>query len=136
MYAILGVAGPEASTNFFIHSLKADDPEMTPVINEIVDLGLAAGYDISAAPDWFWVMSATWPLIQAIEEAQSLDPAVVKATFEKMSEVETPYGTGSMCGAVTYGTGQNRAITSPQPLCGLENGEVVWIKWQPAPNIP
>jgi branched-chain amino acid transport system substrate-binding protein len=136
VYALLGVAGPDASTNFFIHSVKADDPAMTATIKEIVALGLAAGYDISAAPDWLWVMSATWPLIQAIEKAQSTDPDVVKSAFEQMTDVETPYGIGSMCGAETYGTGQNHAITSPQPLCGLENGEVVWIKWQPAPNIP
>jgi branched-chain amino acid transport system substrate-binding protein len=136
VYALLGVAGPEASTNFFIHSLKADDPAMTPVIKKMVALGEAAGYDITAAPDWMWVMSATWPLIQAIEAAQSTDPDVVKGAFEQMSAVETPYGTGSMCGKETYGTGANHAITSPQALCGLEKGAVVWLKWQPAPNIP
>jgi len=133
-YALLAVAGAPVSTDLFIHCIVPEDPDMTPVINEIVELGLAAGYDITGAPDWIRVMCATWPLVQAIEEAQSTDPAVVKEVFEKMGSVETPYGPGTICGLETYGI--KHAITAPQPLCALDNGEVVWIKWQPAPAIP
>jgi ABC-type branched-subunit amino acid transport system substrate-binding protein len=134
VYALLAVAGAPVSDDLFIHCIVAGHPDMTPAIKEIIELGLAAGYDVTGAPDWIRVMCASWPLVQAIEKAQSTDPAVVKEVFEKMDKIETPFGTGTMCGLETYGI--KHAITSPQPLCALENGKVVWIKWQPAPSIP
>lgn len=133
IYALLGIVGPEA-TDVFIHSIKADAPEMTPVAKEMIQMGLAEGHDLSAAPDWVWVGTALWPLVQAIEAAQSLDPTVVKDAFEKMKVIKTPYGDGYLCGLKTFGI--NHMITAPQPMAAIENGKIEWAGWQPAPNLP
>lgn len=133
IYALLGIVGPEAS-DIFIHSIKADAPEMTPAIKEMVKMGLAAGYELPAAPDWVWVGTAAWPLVQAIEAAQSLDATMVKDTFEKMKVIKTPYGDGHLCGLKTFGI--NHMITAPQPMAAIEKGVVKWVEWQPAPNLP
>jgi hypothetical protein len=69
--------------------------------------------------------------VQAIEAAQSLDPTVVKDTWEKMKSIETPYGTGKMGGLNTYGI--NHSVSAPMPLVSLKDGEVVWVKWQAVP---
>ena len=46
---------------------------------------------------------AFWVLAQAIENAQSVDPTVVKNAFEKMTKFETTTGPGKLGGAKTYG---------------------------------
>jgi ABC-type branched-subunit amino acid transport system substrate-binding protein len=133
IYALLGIVGPEAS-DIFIHSIKADAPEMTPVAKELIKIGLAAKLELPAAPDWVWVATALWPLVQAIEAAQSLDPTVVKDAFEKMKVIQTPYGAGHLCGLKTFGI--PHMITSPQPMTAIEKGTIKWIGFQPAPNLP
>jgi branched-chain amino acid transport system substrate-binding protein len=133
IYALHGIVGQGAS-DIFIHSIKADAPEMTPVAKELVKLGIGAGHELSAAPDWVWVATAAWPLVQAMEEAQSLDPTVVKDAFEKMKVIQTPYGDGYLCGQETFGI--NHMITAPQPMVALDKGAIKWIEWQPAPNLP
>ena len=133
IYALRGMVGPDA-TDIFIHSIKADSPEMTPMIKEMVKLGLAAGYEMSAAPDWIWVATAAWPLVQAIEAAQSIDPTKVKDALEKMKVIHTPYGDGHLCGQKTFGI--DHMITAPQPMSTIDKGVIKWVEWQPAPNIP
>jgi branched-chain amino acid transport system substrate-binding protein len=133
IYALLGIVGPEA-TDIFIHSIKADAPEMTSVAKELIKIGLSSGLALPASPDWVWVATALWPLVQAIEAAQSFDPTVVKNVFEKMKVMQTPYGAGHLCGLKTFGIAH--MITAPQPMTAIEKGTIKWIGWQPAPDLP
>lgn len=128
-YDIREVAGREASTEFYVHNVKIDAPEMTPMIKEIAKRA-EAKYG-RASPTYVWGWNACYCLAQAIEEAQSLDPTVVRDSWEKMASIETCYGAGKLGGLKTYGI--NHTVSYPMPLAALKNGEVVWVKWQPVP---
>ncbi len=128
-YDILEVAGVEASTEFYVHNIKFDDPDMTDMIKEIARRGEAKyGY---ASPTHVWGWNACYCLIQAIEEAQSLDPSVVRDVWEEMDSIDTAYGDGRIGGMSTYGI--DHTVSYPMPLSGLRDGEVIWIKWQEVP---
>jgi hypothetical protein len=62
-----------------------------------------------------------WCLVQAIDKAQSVDPNVVKNSFEKMTKIETPFGPGTMGGKETYGI--NHIVVRPLPVVRFTNGE-------------
>jgi branched-chain amino acid transport system substrate-binding protein len=128
-YDILEVAGPEASTEFYVHNIKVDAPEMTDMIKEINERALAKYGRTS--PTYVWGFNAPYCLIQAIEEANSLDPTVVKDSWEKMKSIEAAYGHGKLGGMKTFGI--NHTVSYPMPLSALQDGEVVWIKWQEVP---
>ncbi len=128
-YDIREVAGPEASTEFYVHNIKIDDPGMTDMIKEINERSQAKYGRTS--PTYVWGFNAPYCLVQAIEEADSLDPAVVKDSWEKMNSIKTVYGDGRMGGMSTYGI--NHTVSYPMPLSALQDGEVVWIKWQEVP---
>ncbi len=128
-YDIREVAGVEASTEFYTHNIKMDAPEMTDMIKEIASRG-EAKYG-KASPTHVWGWNAAYCLVQAIEEAQSLDPAVVKNSWEQMTSIDTAYGPGKIGGLNTYGI--NHTVSYPMPLTALQDGEVVWIMWQEVP---
>ncbi|MFH1241823.1 MAG: ABC transporter substrate-binding protein [Pseudomonadota bacterium] len=128
-YDIREVAGRQASTDFYTHNIAIDSPEMTPMIKEIAKRGKAKYGRTSPTHVWGW--SPSWSVVQAIEAAQSLDPTVVKDSWEKMASIQTPYGTGKMGGKKTYGI--NHTVSAPMPLAGLKGGEVIWVKWQEVP---
>ena len=67
-YDILEVAGPAASTEFYVHNIVPDSPEMTDVIKEINERALAKYGKTS--PTYVWGFNAPYCLIQAIEEVQ------------------------------------------------------------------
>jgi hypothetical protein len=77
--------------------------------------------------------SSIWGLTQAIEKAQSLDPTQVVKTWENMKSIETPWGTGTMGGARTYGI--NHTVLAPAPISRLQNGEVDSTHWY-KPVVP
>lgn len=128
-YDIREVAGVEASTEFYVHNVMMDAPEMTDMIKEIASRG-EAKYG-KASPTHVWGWNAAYCLVQAIEEAQSLDPAVVKNSWEQMTSIDTAYGPGKIGGLNTYGI--NHTVSYPMPLTALQDGEVVWVMWQEVP---
>lgn len=128
-YDIREVAGVEASTEFYTHNIKMDAPEMTDMIKEIASRGEAKYGKVSPTHVWGW--NAAYCLVQAIEEAQSLDPAVVKNSWEQMTSIDTAYGPGKIGGLNTYGI--NHTVSYPMPLTALQDGEVVWVMWQEIP---
>jgi branched-chain amino acid transport system substrate-binding protein len=124
-YQIREIAGKEASTDFFIHQVDLDSPDMTPMIKDITKMarakyGKAYGMHI-------WGFNPLYELKQVIEAAQSADPAVMKDTWEKMKTIDTVYGPGKMGGLKTYGI--NHTVCAPCPIVALMNGEVKWVKW-------
>jgi hypothetical protein len=74
----------------------------------------------------YWA-TALYSLLDAIEEAQSLDPNVVKASWESMDTIDTLFGEGKMGGLETYGI--RHAIGHPLPFQLLTDGNVSSIGW-------
>jgi branched-chain amino acid transport system substrate-binding protein len=128
-YDIREVAGRAASTEFYVHNLTLESPEMTSMIKEINKRAQAKYGRLS--PTYVWGFNAPYCLTQAIEEAQSLDPTVVKDSWEKMKSIKTAYGDGRIGGMTTFGI--NHTVSYPMPLTTLKNGEVVWVMWQKVP---
>lgn len=128
-YDIATVAGLAASKEFYVHNLQVDSPAMTPMIKEIMKLGQAKFGRQS--PTYVWAWNAAYCLTQAIEKAQSLDPTVVRDTWEKMSSIDTAYGPGKIGGMKTYGINHN--VSYKTPFCSLKNGKVVWVEWRKVP---
>jgi branched-chain amino acid transport system substrate-binding protein len=128
-YDIATVAGPAASTNFYVHNLQVGSPAMTPMIKEIMQLGQAK-YG-RQSPTYVWAWNAAYCLTQAIEKAQSLDPPVVQSTWEKMKSIDTAYGPGRIGGMKTYGINHN--VSYKTPFTSLKDGKVVWIEWRKVP---
>jgi branched-chain amino acid transport system substrate-binding protein len=128
-YDIATVAGPAASTNFYVHNLQVDSSAMTPMIKEIMKLGQAK-YG-RQSPTYVWAWNAAYCLTQAIEKAQSLDPTVVKNSWEKMKSIDTAYGPGRIGGMKTYGINHN--VSYKTPFTSLKDGKVVWVEWRKVP---
>lgn len=124
-YQIMQIAGKEASTDFFSHSLVFDSPDMTPLIKMITKR--AKKQYGEAYVTTVWGFQAIYVLVQAIEKAQSLDPTVIKGSWEKMKAIDTVYGPGRMGGLKTYGI--NHTVCHPCPIQALQDGQVKWVKW-------
>jgi hypothetical protein len=60
------------------------------------------------------VLEGLYPLLQAIEKAQSFDTDKVVTTLENMKSIDTPYGRGRMGGQDLFGI--NHVIIRPFTL--------------------
>jgi len=126
----LAVAGPEACTNVICAGW--DPAGATGVLGEVVD-GWQAEYggepfisDASFAWDEGWI------LVQAMQEAQSVDPETVLATLDGMTasgSLQTGFGSANMGGLETYGV--NRVLVRPIPVSLLMDGAVVETVFMP-----
>lgn len=120
------VAGKEVSTDFFCLGSSATDPYMPPLMKEIMEKAQAK-YGHQRVNELGRGFDGVWSIAQAIEAAQSLDPDVVKKSWEKMDKIETLFGTGRMGGLKTYGI--RHAIGHPLPVSRLVEGKVVNVNW-------
>jgi branched-chain amino acid transport system substrate-binding protein len=131
LYVMRDIAG-EYGTDFVSINYDLKSPEMTPMIKEIDKIvGDKLGEELMLDHVLGW--EVFWDLTQAIEEAQSLDPTVVKDSFEKMKSIETPFGTGKMGGLKTFGL--NHVVLRPVALARIMNGEVEHLGWL-MPELP
>ncbi len=77
--------------------------------------------------------SSLYALVNVIKAADSLDPDVVKAQWEKMSVVETLFGKGINGGDETYGI-KHHVLAVPSSYQKAMNGEVTFKGWiEPGP---
>ena len=118
--------GKEMATDFIFAGFDIHSANNPPMVKKIIQLWNKK-YKKPFNPDALDAWSALWTLTQAIEKAQSFDPAVVVKTWEKMKTIETPWGTGSMGGAKVFGV--NHMVLAPAPICRLKNGKVDTIQW-------
>jgi branched-chain amino acid transport system substrate-binding protein len=124
---VLKVAGKEFTTDYVAIGHALNKPEaMSPMMNEIAKL-VKNKFGVELTTDHLIGFESFWCLIQAIDKAQSLDPNVVKNSFEKMTKIETPFGPGTMGGKETFGI--NHIVVRPLPLVRFMNGEPYHIKW-------
>lgn len=124
-YQIMEIAGKQASTDFFIHQIDLNSPDMTPMIKEIAKIaktkyGKVYGMHI-------WGFNPLYELKQVLEKAQSTDPTVLKDVWGNMKTIDTVYGPGKMGGLKTYGI--NHTVCAPCPIVSLMDGQVKWVKW-------
>ena len=124
---VLKISGAESSTNFYFHSLLANDPKNLPIVAEVLRrLEAKSGNDenLCYAAHGF---DNLWMVVQAIEAAQSLDPTVVRDKWEKMDTMKSVWGTAHRGGLKTYGI--KHTMTHPIPVVSYVNGEPKTMKW-------
>ena len=100
----------EYATDIFAINFDWTSPKMPDMVKKMGQIiKQKIGQDTTT--DSWMGFEALWLLAQAIENAQSVDPTVVKNAFEKMTKFETTTGPGKLGGAKTYGisTHSNRA---------------------------
>ena len=109
------------ATNFDWTSPKM--PDMVKKMGQIIKQKI--GQDTTT--DSWMGFETLWILAQAIENAQSVDPTVVKNAFEKMTKFETTTGPGKLGGAKTYGIAH--IVYEPLPILRIMDGKVEHIRF-------
>jgi len=125
-YIVLKLAGKDYATDYVCLAPALKSPEMTPIIKEMVKI-IRDKFGVEARVDHLFGWETLWFLAQAIEEAQSLDPTVVRDRWEKMKKIETLTGPGKMGGLKTYGV--NHLVVPPWFFTRVMNGEVKHATW-------
>jgi ABC-type branched-subunit amino acid transport system substrate-binding protein len=133
---IMKIAGPEASTNFFGHGISelVSIPDAPEITKEVIAMAVAdpqiGRFDMMMAQGF----DAIYTMVQAIEYAQSLDPKVVAAAWEKMDTINTVFGPGKMGGLDTYGI--KHSVYTQLPILVLDNNTLAWGTWSKDVYIP
>ena len=133
---IMKIAGPDASTNFFGHGISADVtiPDEPAITQEVIAMAVAdpaiGRFDMMMVQGF----DAVYTMVQAIQNAQSLDPKVVAAAWAKMDSIDTVIGPGKMGGLETYGI--NHSVYAQLPILRVENNVLSWGTWEPAVVLP
>jgi branched-chain amino acid transport system substrate-binding protein len=97
-----GILEPTFAHDIFQGGPDVLSPKMTPIVKEfqkMVEKELGTKFNM----DHTIVLEASWPLLQAIEKAQSLDTDKVVDTWEKMPSIESIYGKARMGGQSIIG---------------------------------
>jgi branched-chain amino acid transport system substrate-binding protein len=124
-YQIMEIAGKQAATDFFIHQIDLDSPDMTPMIKDIAKMAKAKYGKVYGMH--IWGFNPLYELKQVLEKAQSTDETVLKDVWGSMKTIDTVYGPGKMGGLKTYGI--NHTVCAPCPIVSLMDGQVKWVKW-------
>jgi branched-chain amino acid transport system substrate-binding protein len=125
---LLEMAGKDFCYDYFNAALDMQSPTVPPMMKELQKRWEAKfGTPFQPNFECFQGWDTLWCLTQAIEAAQSLDPAVVKTAWENMESIETCYGTGHMGGLQVYGI--KHLVVRQQCISRLEKGQVELIKW-------
>ena len=133
---IMKIAGPDASTNFFGHGISADVtiPDEPAITQEVIAMAVAdpaiGRFDMMMVQGF----DAVYTMVQAIQNAQSLDPQIVAAAWAKMDSIDTVIGPGKMGGLETYGI--NHSVYAQLPILRVENNVLSWGTWEPAVVLP
>jgi hypothetical protein len=92
-----GMLEPKFAHDIFQGGPDVLSPKMTPIVKEfqkVVEKELGTKFNM----DHTIVLEASWPLLQAIEKAQSFDTDKVVDTWEKMLSIDSIYGKSRMGG--------------------------------------
>jgi branched-chain amino acid transport system substrate-binding protein len=122
----LAICGAEAAQDFFCVAPMLGAPGNPPLMEEVGKrLKDQFGDDLNQlALNGF---NCVWVIGQAIEAAQSLDTTAARDALQKMTAIDTAYGTGHLGGMKTYGI--QHAVNMPCALQLLDNGEVKFGEW-------
>jgi branched-chain amino acid transport system substrate-binding protein len=133
MSEIMVIAGVALTEDVSTVGVLGDNPDNPPLVKEMYNREVAKyGEDyvcrIAGA-------NSLWVLKEVIEAAQSLDPTVVKEKWESMDEVETIYGTGTVCGDKTYGI-KHHFVAHPHSIDRVKDGKNVPGGWIDIGAVP
>jgi branched-chain amino acid transport system substrate-binding protein len=112
---------PKYAHDIFHCGADVLSPKMKPIIKDyraLVESQLKTTLDM----DHVLLVEGLYPLLQAIEKAQTVDADKVVAAFEKMKGIDTIYGQGRMGGEDIFGI--NHVVRGPIPLSRIMNGKV------------
>jgi branched-chain amino acid transport system substrate-binding protein len=118
-----------AATNVMSLGFTLDDPTNTPLLKELLKRSN------NSTPVNIDNSNGLYALIQVIQAANSLDPDVVKAKWESLDTLDTPYGTGVLCGDQNYGI-HHHAISHPMPYQHVRDQKIFSHGWIQTPPIP
>jgi branched-chain amino acid transport system substrate-binding protein len=124
---LVKLIGKEWTSDLIAPVFDVEDANTPRMVKEIVKLWekrFKEPFHISALLGW----SSIWCLAQAMENAQSLDPIKVTEAWENMKTIETPWGTGTMGGAKTFGI--NHMVIPPTCISLLNAGKVERTEWR------
>ncbi len=120
----------EVITKDIVPNGVGNPPEMDQLLNKMI-AKYGSGQSVTF-PDH---ASALYTLCYVIQQAQSLDPAVVKAKWESMTSVPTLFGQAPLGGELTYGL-KNHAVNTALPFAVLKNGKAQPLGWITPNTLP
>jgi branched-chain amino acid transport system substrate-binding protein len=126
------MAGAQATEGVRTTIDTANDPDMPAVMVEMakrVTEEYGADFPLS-----YQCAVGVYIYKEIIESAQSFDPTVVKNKLESMSEVDTIYGKGPVCGEKAFGI--KHIVAHPLPVQIFENGQPKPGGWLEVGRIP
>jgi ABC-type branched-subunit amino acid transport system substrate-binding protein len=123
------VAGAKEATNVIDCSAGyIGNPNPSPMLQEMI-----RRYQLSTQGGALVTLEYANPvyeLAQLFKAANSFDPQTIKTNLEKMTNIETFYGTGTVSGITTFGI--NHAVSYPLPITTIDNGVATFRQWEPA----
>lgn len=122
---IIKLAGKDNAEGFFDAGWDIFDPQMPPIMKTIVEMGRTR---YGNANHWHsFGFNTLFILVQAIESAQSLDPAVVARHWRTMESIDTVTGPGKMGGQKTFGL--DNIICQPVGVVQVVKGRPQRVMW-------
>jgi len=120
------IAGTDAN-GFFGNSIPSDAtlPDLPDITKDVIKMATEKYGELNTMH--VQGFQAVYSLVQAIEAANSLDPMVVAAQWEKMDTINTIFGEGKMGGLQTYGVNHN--VYFKTPIAVINNGELELGGW-------
>lgn len=120
------IAGAYATDYIGVNYDPRNLATMTPEMKEMAKL-VKAKFGSESPMDYFVGIEGIWMLAQAIEHAQSLDPTVVRDSFDKMKSVKTLYGPGKVGGKKPYG--RICTVYRPVQVIRIMKGKIQHVRW-------
>jgi len=130
---IAAIAGNDAN-GFFGSSMPpstANVPDLPQIAKDVIKMASDKGLVFNSMH--LQGFSAVYEMVQAIQNANSLDPKTVAAKWEKMDKIDTIFGTGQMGGTQTYGVNHNVYYKSPMSV--INNGQIEFGGWIPLDTV-
>ena len=124
-------AGSPADTNsFFVGFSVRKGEALPPLLDKMPVLKemIQRSFDKYGHANPFTMegFDCIYSIVYAIEKAQSLDPTVVRDTWEKLDSIETACGTAPMGGMIDYGI--RHVAYTPVPLQVLTGGVITHVE--------
>lgn len=125
------IAGASNATNMTCTAMTPLDPSNPPLMNELLKKRTSDPKTrfMANLPNLLYILT------NVMKAADSIDPDIVKAKWEKMDAVDTINGKGYISGDLTYGI-KHHAVGYPFPYQRVQDGKVVSSQWVDIGPIP
>jgi branched-chain amino acid transport system substrate-binding protein len=121
----------EEGSNDMIYRCVQDHPDNTPLLTELLANVRAEHGDVNCFFEFCTTLNV---LVNMMEIAQTLDPTELKEVWENTDEVETLFGTGTICGDEYFGI-KHHAVSMPEGIEFIKDGKRTfgWYGGNPIP---